>query len=454
MSGRKLVFFISDGFLLNLTEPDLLNRLRNITNASARNGVNIYTLDARGLTTGMDDPNSAQGFDPQGRAVRASTNEVSASQEPLQTIASNTGGRALLNSNALNSGLVKALQETSVYYLLAWRPPGEEQRGNKFRKIEVKVIGRPDLSVYVRRGYYDVEVKSPSKTDKPKEEVTAAAAAKTAETELREVLQAAYPKQDLPTQLSLVFLDTPDKGITLTASVQVAKQFITFNHAEGKQSAVVDLAGIVLDEQGTSVGRFNDRLSIDIPSQPDATLRQDLMYNYQTALKPGLYQVRIAARDSKSTLMGSAMQWVEIPDLASRRLSMSSLLLGETTKEAETQKGAAASIARAAWSINHRFPRTSSMRFLTYVYNATRGTDGAAPPDVALQVQILRNNQPIMTTPQRKMNFSGQTDLARLAYAAELPLESMTPGHYILQVTVIDRIAKTSASQRTNFEIE
>lgn len=454
MPGRKLVFFISDGFILNLTEPDMLNRLRNITNASARNGVVIYTLDARGLTTGMDDPNSALAFDPAGRSARSSTNDLSASQEPLQTIAANTGGRALLNSNTLNSGLGRALQETSVYYLLAWRPPGEEQHGNKFRRIEVKVIGRPELSVYVRRGYYDVEVKSAPKKDKPKEEVTAAVAAKTSEAQLREVLQAAYPRQDLPAQLSLVYLDTPDKGITLTASVQVARQFITFNKTEGKQTASVDLSGIVLDEQGTSVGRFNDRLSIDISSEPNAALHKDLAYNYQTALKPGLYQVRIAARDSKSALMGSAMQWIEIPDLASRKLSMSSLLLGEAIKEAETQKGDAAAVAEASWNITHRFARTSSMRFLTYVYNAARGTDDTAPPDVALQVQILRNNQPVMTTAQRKVDTTGQTDIARLAYVAELPLEGMKPGQYILQVTVIDRIAKTSASQRTSFEIE
>ena len=58
-----------------------------------------------------------------------------------------------------------------------------------------------------------------------------------------------------------------------------------------------------------------------------------------------------------------------------------------------------------------------------------------------------------MTT-QRKVEFGGQTDPARLAYAAELPLEFMTPGYYVLQVTVVDRIAKTSATQRTNFEIE
>jgi hypothetical protein len=148
------------------------------------------------------------------------------------------------------------------------------------------------------------------------------------------------------------------------------------------------------------------------------------------------------------------MQWVEIPDLATQRLSLSSLLLGETTEDAGTISSEAATTPVTAMSVNHRFARTSKLRFLTYVYNAARGRDGTTPPDVALQVQILRDDQPVMTTAQRKVELSGQPDPARLAYAAELPLESMPPGYYVLQVTIIDRIAKTSATQRTNFEIE
>lgn len=453
LPGRKLIFFISEGFILNLTESDMMARLRNITNASAQGGVVIYTMDARGLTTGsLDDARHAPAFDPQGRTVRATVSDVSSAQEPLQTLAANTGGRALLSSNQLNAGLTRALRETSVYYLLAWRPPDEEQRGNKFRRIEVKVVGRPELSVYVRRGYYDLETKSSSKKERAREP---AAQTKTVAAQLLEALQSAYPRQSLPTQLDLAYVDTPGKGITLTASVQIDRQFIAFNHGDGKQSAIVDLSGLVLNEQGVTVSRFGDRLNINIPSDPSQ--RQDVFYEFQMELKPGLYQVRIAARDNKSALTGSAMQWLEIPDLATQRLSLSSLLLGETTSGVETVGGetkleTAAGAARR--SVNHRFLRTSRLRFLTYIYNAARGQDGDTPPDVALQVQIIRDGQPVMTTAQRKVELEGQPDPARLAYAAEIPLEAMTPGYYVLQVTIIDRIAKTSATQRTNFEIE
>jgi VWFA-related protein len=460
MPGRKLIFFISDGFILNLSESDMLGRLRNITNAAARNGVVIYTLDSRGLVTGrLDDATSTPGFDPKGKSVRASINNISASQEPLQILAANTGGRALLNSNSPNAGFVKALQETSAYYLLAWRPISEEQRGNKFRRIEVKLVGQPDLSVYVRRGFYDLETKPPPKKKKAQDTTLAASdaaapAAKTPEAELTEAIGSAYPLNDLPTHLSLVCIDVPDKGMVLTASMQMAKQFITFNHADGKPSASIDLAGVILDEQGKAVASFKDRVGINLLSQTDAALRRDLIYNFQTPLKPGLYQVRTAARDSKSKRMGSAMQWIEIPDLASRRLTLSSLLLSEMTKEAETMKGEPKPVTASAWSVDRRFARTSKLRFFTYIYNAARGAGGTTPPDIALQVQISRNDQPVMTTALRKLDFSNQADPARLAYAAEMPLETLPAGRYVLRITIIDRIAKTSASQYANYEIE
>ena len=67
------------------------------------------------------------------------------------------GGRALFNTNALDAGLNKALQETSTYYLLAWRPDREAAGDEKFRNLSVSLVGHPDLSVRVLRGSLTVK---------------------------------------------------------------------------------------------------------------------------------------------------------------------------------------------------------------------------------------------------------------------------------------------------------
>lgn len=445
LPGRKLVFFISDGFLIDPQKPDLMEKIRNITTAAAQSGVVIYSLDSRGLAT-IDMGGQAPGL-----PSRYLLGEISSTQEPLQLIAANTGGRALLNSNNFDAGLTKAIQETSVYYLLAWRPETEIQLKDRFRQIEVRLIDRPELNVQVRRGYYDAPASGASKAGKVKRP---GAPPQTPGDELREAIGSLYPVRALPTQLSLVSLDMPDKGMVLTASIQVATQSLTFSPTKDTQTALLDLIGAVFDETGKAVVSFKDHLNVFANATPEpGGLHHNLIYNFQSPLKPGLYQVRVAVRDDKGGRVGSAMQWIEVPDLASHQLTLSSLLLGETKNETEALNGGQPLNAKSLLNVDHHFSRTSKLRFLTFIYNAAQGKSDAAR-DVALQVQIFRDDQPVATTALRKVESTGLPDPARIPYEAEIPLETLLPGRYALQITVIDRIAKTSASQRANFVIE
>ncbi|HEX8852175.1 MAG TPA: hypothetical protein VF754_01735, partial [Pyrinomonadaceae bacterium] len=161
-----------------------------------------------------------------------------------------------------------------------------------------------------------------------------------------------------------------------------------------------------------------------------------------------------AARDRANGRTGSAMQWVEIPDLKEQRLALSSIFVGERTKDAPVeQAGADESTPGVMLSADRRFARTSWIRFITYIYNAA-ATGTPAQPDVALQVQVFRDDQPVMTAPLRKVDTASVADVKSIPYAAEIPLESLPVGRYVLQVTAIDRAAKSSATQRVSFIVE
>jgi len=127
--GRKVFFFISDGFLVDDRDGNLRNWMLRITDAAARAGVVIYTLDAQGLRTSNADASSSVAFDPGGRLSSVNNSEISDMQSPLHRLAGETGGRALVNTNALDRAVVGALKETSLYYLLAWRPESATGRG-------------------------------------------------------------------------------------------------------------------------------------------------------------------------------------------------------------------------------------------------------------------------------------------------------------------------------------
>ncbi len=450
-SGRKLVFFLSDGFYLNDRTTGFANKLHEITDAAIRAGVVIYSLDARGLTNFTDTTNNRS--DPEGRLGRSNIGELAASQDALNALAEDTGGRALLNYDAIGDGISRALNETSHYYLLAWRPTTEEQKAGNFKQIQVSIVARPDLAVRFPKGYLAVarmatENAGETVSGSPK---PAPVATKSVENELGSALLAFAPRRSLPTGVSASFLDTPNNGPILNASVEAATAGLDYG-ADGKQIAAIDVAGVVLNDQGKTAASFKTRLTVAPLPTTIAGTEAGVVYTYKVPLKPGLYQVRAAAREEKTGKLGSGMQWVEIPDLSGRHLTLSSLLLGIGLSDKKS--AGVNSTPQVQFRVYNRFTHASQLSFWLFIYNATRANSGPSAPDLTAQIQVFRNKQTVVSTPPRKLNTDGMSDLARIPYGGQFPLASLTIGRYDLQVTILDRLANTTATQRASFQIE
>lgn len=448
LPGRKLVFFLSDGFFLDNQSDDTQTRLRRVTDAAARAGVVVYAIDARGLSPSPSFDASDTTFDLTGRLDRARSGEISASQDALRTLAADTGGRAVLNTNALDAGVANILKETSVYYLLAWRPEQAERRDQRFRRIEVRIKDRPELKVQVRRGYLEGLAKTedaaaaakPDSANKP-------STLKPEERELFATLGSLIPKKTLPTAVTVGYVDMPGQGAVLAASMQVDADPV---ETAAARRAGVDIAGAVYDDRGKAVSTFKKGYSLN-PQTVSATEPNRLVHAHQARLPPGLYQVRVAARDRLTGLTGSAIQWVRIPDLAKSGLVLSSIFVGEPPAPGAETAGQNGSEPPIEISIDRRFRRTTPLRFLTLIYNAARGNK---PLDATIQMQVLRDNQPVITPPARRIDTTGVVDLSRIPYAADIQLATLAPGRYTLRITATDNAAKKSSTQRVNFTVE
>jgi VWFA-related protein len=463
MPGRKIVLLISDGFLLDTANTDSSYRLKRITDAAARANAVVYSYDAKGLDAAPPERTGRGAF-------RVQAGERFEMQDPLNYVAKETGGRFFKNHNDMRPNVSQALAEAARYYLLAWRPD-PELRGakDKLRRIEVRVKGRPELTVRLQSGYLQEEPKGERVAAKAAKgasknlKTAAAVAPLTPEQEqLRTALNSFAPQAGLPTSLSANYLES-EGGPVLAAAVRVEGSAVDYAREGELVKADVDVVGVVYDSKGKAEATFSRRLTLSAPaSRFEGGRTPNVYYNYQTKLAPGLHQMRVATRDAKTGRVGSAVQWVEIPDLASRKLALSSLLVAETRAEAarrltDSDGGAKPETllesAAAEISVDHRFERTSALRYLVFIYNARGGAAATAPPDVTLQTQIFRGNRAIFTAPPARVSAEGQ-EAARLAYAAEVPLEGLPPGRYSLRVTVNDRAAKSAAAQRVSFVVK
>ncbi len=454
IEGRKLIFFISDGFYLDGkgSVSAANRRLQLVTDTAARTGSVIYSIDARGLFAPFHEAAGTKPRDPNGSLDRASVGEAMLGQDGLANLADETGGQFLKNQNYFDRWVSRVMDETSNYYRIAWKPDTEEQKGGRFRHVEVAVVGRPDLTVRLHRGYVPAAARAAEET-KEKGGAKADASvtqlkpseAKGAEADFRAALLAPAGKRGLPVALSASFVDVPGSGPVLTGSVEVGTAALDYG-ADGKQPASVDLVGVVLNEQGKPVSNFTKRLTV-APSAAPAGEQAGVIYNHKAPLAPGLYQVKAAARDARGGQLGSAVQWIEIPDLSKKQLALSSLHLGGR----QVGGGADGSAPQIQFSVDKRFARSAKVDFLGFVYNAARAGAGV---DLSVNLRVLRDNKAVVSSPARKLAPEANGDLARIPVTGAISLGQLPSGRYELEVNVTDNVAHASAAERVVFEIK
>jgi VWFA-related protein len=441
LPGRKLLFFISDGFLVNSNYTDMSNAIRSLGSSAARAGVVIYSIDARGLVVTLVDDRT--GSDPTGRLLRASQGEVFAFQDPLNALAQDSGGRALFNNNDLYAAVENGLQETSFYYLLGWTPERTDDNPNKFRRLELAVVGRPELKVRMRKGSFNVEAPKPKRPDTSKPQ--------SIEAKLQDALTTKTPVREIPVAMALNYLDTPDKGSSLSVTIEIPTEILSSNADDEKLSASVDFAGAVFDQEGKSTTTFGQKVTLGQALKSDGRKQT---YKQTVFPRPGLYQVRVAARDGLSGRVGTAKSWIQIPNLSEKKLTLSSIVVGERLASSPAEVIGAGRLFsnQIPLNITRRFKTDSYLRCLVFVYNSTRsGAERLA--DVAIQVQVLRNNKPVITTAVKQLPAQPGQDQDRLPYASEISLKGLAPGRYVLSISAIDRAAKTSASEQVRFDV-
>jgi VWFA-related protein len=432
LAGRKIIFFVSDGFVVDPRNPNVSEQLRRVTKTAAQVGAVIYTMDARGTFVNTYTDASVNPYpDFTGSVSRDVFAEGESTEAPLRALAADTGGRAILGSNSFDDAIRQALGESSNYYLLAWRPEREEQRGERSR-IAVSIKGRPDLRVRVRRGF----IESPSATTRDGRVLAARKAAATPEAELLEALGSLYPVVALPVSLSVGYLNAPEGGTTLAASMEIDADALKTEAGAGLKTEI-DVLGVALDDRG-SISSFKQTLTVE----PARASRRFVVWNHQLPLAPGLYQVRVAVRERQSGRTGSASQWIEIPRVAPESFALSSIFIGERRAEDDAVS------QRISVSVSRRFARGSLLRYQTYVYNA------ASASDVIVQLQILRDGRTVLTMPANKLPTDGAKDPARISLSGEIALEELTAGRYVLQISATDKRTGTSVAQQTDFVVE
>ena len=453
ITGRKALFLVSDGFLTGLSARSGVGfDLRRIADAGTRAGVVVYALDTRGLVAappGVAPSSPARVITTTfGNVEAMRQRSLEATRDALHALAADTGGFLAENSNNLRAGLRELLKDTETYYVLAYEPTNTKRDGG-FRRIEVRVPGVSGLKLRTRSGYFAADDRRAAGTT----EAGAEAAARRTEqrqSEMRTALLSLAPLAGIPVRLSadFVVLDGAQGRVVVSASLDVSG--LPFVQRENRRQATLEAAGLVYGESGQLVSRLDEeRLAVDVGDEDYAQLRRrGLPYRREVALAPGRYQVRVAARDDATGLLGSAWRRVEVPDLALGQLALSGLFLMKEDSPAASG-GDATPTLRNVQELP-RFAPGERLYVQLQAYNAKRDASGAVA--LSSQAAVLKGGAVLATAAPEPMvpgDASGP-----IAHVSRIGLRPFEPGDYELRVTVTDRNASATATRSVAFTVE
>ena len=232
----------------------------------------------------------------------AAMGEQTDGKETLFLFSHETGGELIQNGNDLVGALRRVGEQTSVTYVLSFRPTLQLGDG-KFHTLRVRVRHK-HARVSARSGYYEARG---FHSLTPLERSLAAA----------DVINAGVSRGDIPVRtLAVVF---PDEHIArVPILVQVPGDRLPTRDAGGRLDLGVYV--YVTDEQGTLADYFSKNLSFDLAKQGDQLASGDFRYYQVCHLLPGKYRVRTYVQEQKSGRFGFTTTALVVPEPGEDRL--------------------------------------------------------------------------------------------------------------------------------------
>jgi VWFA-related protein len=364
---------------------------------AARANVNVYTIDACGLRAPPPPPVCLPGI------------EV----DYLRTVAANTRARAVVDTNDFDPGVQAIFDENSSYYLLGYQPASPAEDG-RFRRFEVRV-NRPDLDVRTRSGY---------RPEKPQD--AARRKAQLAKAPLGAALAGVLPKSDLPLHVTAASFPLAGRRESSVAIVLGVRQPIRVSAERTVEK--VDLQVSAYDVEGKAYG--SRRLQADVAIRAGATGLAEYEVLSSLELKPGRYQLRIAAHVGSLSTSGSLYYDVDVPDVSKAPVTISAIVLSATPGPVSAPKEGLRDFLPVVPTARRAFGPGEKITAFTRVYQRPKGPTVAVPLRISLADAEGRAvfEQALVLDVQR---FVGDraSDVQ-----LDLPTSTLTAGEYLLTV--------------------
>jgi len=430
VQGRKSLVLVSDGFIYD-PQIDLFKRL---VDASRRANTAIYFVNSRGLE-GLPLAMTAEFSAPLPQEdIGSAFAESFEATEGSESLAADSGGFTVRNTNDLGSGFKRIADETRVYYLIGYNPTNAARDGT-FRKIQVKVRGGKGIQIRARKGYYAPSAEQAALSTKPGDPV------------FQHALDSPYEVDDIPLRMTHFLRE--EASLLGRAHVLVAAEVdirsLAFAEEEGRSMGALQFLMVAANRETGEFFRYDQKVDLKLPPPTRERLaRTWLPIVREFELVTGRYQAKIVVRDKATGRMGTVVHEFEVPDLGQFRVTTP--VLSDVREETEDGRTG----DRLAVLARREFAQGASLFCQLEVYGATR-LEASGLPRVSMGYQVRRSDGGLYT--QDAPSIINPTPTGSLSRMIGFSLGDATPGDYEIVMRVKDELSGKSLELHEPFSV-
>jgi VWFA-related protein len=468
---RKAVLLFSEGLEMPMSEiygirtaTDVVGAIKDAITSAARSNVNFFALDPRGLigmTTefielaGSGAPDVATGAFGSLSAQQGLMTDIRVSQDTLRTLAEQTGGFAAVNTNALGSAFERIVEANSRYYVLGYYPPTTGRDG-RFHRIEVRVK-RPGLRVSARRGYASPRGRTPAERKRDEETRRAREARRGAvnntSPELRDALDAPLQQSGLTFTLQAAPFRNAQKDASVALAIEFDGTALPFTPPDsgGLVTNTVELSFFGIDQNGKA--QRSTRSQFNLTLRPESFTRVKaggLRVNPRLALEPGRYQIRVGARETVGSRVGTVFYDLQVPDFGKDQLMLSGLLITAASAQAAMTAmpdPSAPKLLPGPAMSRRTFAQNDTVTVFAEIYdNGSRRQLRQIDTAVSL---VSERGQEVFGARETITNPGDAAHWTAYGLTRDIALKDIAPGRYLLKVEATARGNSNPAARET-----
>jgi VWFA-related protein len=404
LRGHKSLLLISEGFLLI---PDMPGYTEMIDTARRAN-VALHFFDPRGLESGW----AEEGPPGLGWGTERLLNSAGGDD-----LAGATGGRTIV-SNDPGEGLRRIAAESEAYYLLGYQPV-EPKAGERKVKVRVK---REGLSVRARSRYF---VESPAKAEAqpPKKDAAGRTPAEAA------AMRSLADTTELPLRVATLFFGDAGKGEVTTMFAAEVDDAVT--------APIKRRFATVVEARPRDGGKaVRDEYEQEVTVSPGAPT----VLSRQWQMPPGVWQLRLLARDTTTGRIGTAIHTFEVPPAGVFRLSTP--IVTGTLEKVDGRD-------RLRLSLDRAF-HPGQVLYCQYQAHGGAVDPAGNAPRVTAGGELRRGAQLVCASPPSPIKPAPDGRVSRLVGVS---LEALDAGEYELRLSARDEVTGAIASSIEPFRV-